>query len=181
MSLSTTSRHFLNTFRDGDSTTSLGSPFQCLAALSVKKFFPDIQPKLTLAQLETTSPHPVTCHQWEETNPALTLSIQISLKYYTHCWLLLCHLTWSQFSFLDRAECQTKWQLNVSTAERTGKVFFLFSVVVALTAPGTVRITSGNFQFLKSRSFTSRSRKWLRKDISEKSSSDSTWYRFRFI
>ena len=39
MSLSTASTHFLNTFRDGDSTTYLGSPFQCLIALSEKKFF----------------------------------------------------------------------------------------------------------------------------------------------
>ena len=34
MSLSTTSKQFLNTLRDGDSTTSLGSLFQCLTALS---------------------------------------------------------------------------------------------------------------------------------------------------
>ena len=39
-----------------------------------KEVFPDIQPKLTLAQLEVISPCPVTCHQWEETNPALTVS-----------------------------------------------------------------------------------------------------------
>ena len=39
MSLSTTSKRFLNTSRDGDSTTSLGSPFQCLTTLPVKKFF----------------------------------------------------------------------------------------------------------------------------------------------
>ena len=39
MSLSTTSKQFLNTSRDGDSTTSLRSLFQCLTTLSVKKFF----------------------------------------------------------------------------------------------------------------------------------------------
>jgi len=39
MSLSTTSERVLNTSRDGDSTTSRGSPFQCLTTLSVKKFF----------------------------------------------------------------------------------------------------------------------------------------------
>ena len=39
MSLSTTSKWFLNTFRDGDSTIELGSLFQCLTTLSVKKFF----------------------------------------------------------------------------------------------------------------------------------------------
>ena len=56
MSLSTTSKAFFNTFRNGDSTTSLGSLFQCLTILSVKKFFPDIQPKFTLAQLKAISP-----------------------------------------------------------------------------------------------------------------------------
>ena len=39
MSLSTTSKRFLNASKDGDSTTSLGSLFQCLTILSVKKFF----------------------------------------------------------------------------------------------------------------------------------------------
>lgn len=31
--------HFSNTSRDGNSTNSLGTPFQCLPILSVKKFF----------------------------------------------------------------------------------------------------------------------------------------------
>ncbi|KAK4824710.1 LOW QUALITY PROTEIN: hypothetical protein QYF61_017936 [Mycteria americana] len=39
MSLSTSSKRLLNTSRDGDSTTSLGSLFQCLITLSVKKNF----------------------------------------------------------------------------------------------------------------------------------------------
>jgi len=39
MSLSTTSKRFLNTSRDSDSTTTLGSPFQCFTTLSVKKCF----------------------------------------------------------------------------------------------------------------------------------------------
>ena len=39
MALSTTSKWFLSTFRDGDSTTSLGSLFHCLTTLSVKKCF----------------------------------------------------------------------------------------------------------------------------------------------
>ncbi|KAK4828289.1 hypothetical protein QYF61_024954 [Mycteria americana] len=39
MSLSTMSTRPLNTSRDGDSTTSLGSLFQCLTTLLVKKFF----------------------------------------------------------------------------------------------------------------------------------------------
>jgi len=44
MSLSTTSKRFLNTSRDGDSTTFLGSPFQCLTTLSVKKLFLNLNP-----------------------------------------------------------------------------------------------------------------------------------------
>ncbi|PKU44635.1 hypothetical protein llap_5071 [Limosa lapponica baueri] len=40
MSLSITSSHLSNTSRDGDSNTSLDSPFQCLITLLVKKFFP---------------------------------------------------------------------------------------------------------------------------------------------
>jgi len=39
MFLSATSAHLLNTSRDSDSTTALGSLFQCLTTLSVKKFF----------------------------------------------------------------------------------------------------------------------------------------------
>jgi len=39
MSLSATSTHALNTSRDGDSTTSLGSLFQYLTAISEKKCF----------------------------------------------------------------------------------------------------------------------------------------------
>ena len=38
MVLSATSEHFLNTSRDRVSTTSLGSPFQCLTTL-LEKFF----------------------------------------------------------------------------------------------------------------------------------------------
>jgi len=39
MSRSATSTHLLNISRDGDSATSLGSLFQCLTTLLVKKFF----------------------------------------------------------------------------------------------------------------------------------------------
>jgi len=39
MSLSTTPPHFLNTSRDSDCITSLGSPFQCISTLSENKFF----------------------------------------------------------------------------------------------------------------------------------------------
>ncbi|KAK4830521.1 hypothetical protein QYF61_011500 [Mycteria americana] len=53
MSLSTTSTRLLNTSGDCDSTTSLGSLFQCLITLSVKKFF--LISSLNLP--EETDPH----------------------------------------------------------------------------------------------------------------------------
>ena len=56
VSLSTTFKCFLSTSRLGDSTTSLGSPFQHLTTLR-EKIFPDVQPESPLAQLE-----PVGCH-----------------------------------------------------------------------------------------------------------------------
>ena len=52
-----------------------GEPIPVLNNPFCKEVFPDIQTKLTLMQLEAVSPHPVTCHQWEETNPALSVSI----------------------------------------------------------------------------------------------------------
>ena len=55
MSLSTTSKQFLNTLRDGDSTTSLGEPIPVLNNPFCIEVFPDIQPKLTLVQLEAIS------------------------------------------------------------------------------------------------------------------------------
>ncbi|KAK4825008.1 hypothetical protein QYF61_022954 [Mycteria americana] len=63
MSLSTSSKRPLNTSRDGDSTTSLGSLFQCLITLSSKP---------PLAQLEAISSCPITCYLGEETDPHLS-------------------------------------------------------------------------------------------------------------
>ena len=45
MLLSATSPQFFTSSRDNDSTTSLGSLCQCITTLSVKKFFPNIQPE----------------------------------------------------------------------------------------------------------------------------------------
>ncbi|KAK4811306.1 hypothetical protein QYF61_023358 [Mycteria americana] len=72
MSQSATSTRLLNTSRDGDSTTSLGSLFQCLTTLSVKKFFPNIHSKPLLTQLEAISSHPIASYLGEETDPHLT-------------------------------------------------------------------------------------------------------------
>ena len=63
MSLSTTSTLFLNTSRNSNSTTSLGSLFQCLITLYMKKFF--LIPSLGLPWCN------LTCH-WEK-GPMLSL------------------------------------------------------------------------------------------------------------
>ena len=63
---------FLNTSRNGDSATSLGSLFQCLTILSVKKVFPNSQAKPPLMQLEAIASHPITSYLGEETNTCLT-------------------------------------------------------------------------------------------------------------
>jgi len=78
MLLSAMSTRLLNTSRDGDLTTSLGSLFQCLTTLSVKNFFPNIRPKPALAQLEAIFSCPVTCYLGKQTNPHLaTISFQV--------------------------------------------------------------------------------------------------------
>jgi len=102
------STHLLNTSRDGDSTTSLGSLFQCLIALSRKKFFPDTKPKPPLVQLDAISSCPVTCYLTKETDIHLTTEYDRTLKlgygfscldaflnvvvFTGHCKLFLCDL-----------------------------------------------------------------------------------------
>ena len=44
-----------------------GEPVPVLNNPFCKEVFPNVQPKLTLVQLEAIFPCPVTCHQWEET------------------------------------------------------------------------------------------------------------------
>ncbi|KAK4826388.1 hypothetical protein QYF61_008059, partial [Mycteria americana] len=81
MSLSTSSKHLLNTSRDGDSTTSLGSLFQCLITLSVKKNFLISSLNVPLVQLEAISFCPITCYLGEETDPHLsTTSFQVVVE-----------------------------------------------------------------------------------------------------
>lgn len=72
MSQSATSAYLLNTSRDGDSITSVGS----LIILSVKRFFPSIQSELPLMQL-----CPIACYVGEETNLHLTTtSSQVTVE-----------------------------------------------------------------------------------------------------
>lgn len=56
---------------DRDSTTSLGSVFQYLAILSMKKVFLVLSLNLPTVQLKIISSHPVTCHLRNETNTLL--------------------------------------------------------------------------------------------------------------
>ncbi|KAK4822584.1 LOW QUALITY PROTEIN: hypothetical protein QYF61_017170 [Mycteria americana] len=66
---------------DGDSTTSLGSLFQCLTTRSVKNFFPNIQSKPPLPQLEAISSCASACYLGEQTDPHLaTASFQIVVE-----------------------------------------------------------------------------------------------------
>jgi len=60
MSLSTTSKWFLNTSRDGDFNHLPGEPIPVLNNPFCKEIFPEIQPKPPLEQLEAISPHSVT-------------------------------------------------------------------------------------------------------------------------
>jgi len=54
----------------GDSTTSLGCPFQCLTTLSEKNFF--LISNLDLAQLEAFPSHPLASYAGEKAKPHLT-------------------------------------------------------------------------------------------------------------
>jgi len=62
----------LNTSRDGDSTTSLGSLLQCLTTLLVKRFFVISSLNLSGGLLEAISSRPIIHCLGEETNTCLT-------------------------------------------------------------------------------------------------------------
>lgn len=79
MSLSTKSNLSLNSPRDGESTTSLGNPFQCLTTLSEKKCL--LISSLNLAQLKAIPSCPITGYLGEDTNPQLpTPSFQVVVE-----------------------------------------------------------------------------------------------------
>ena len=70
---------FSNTSRDGDSTTSLGSLFQCLTTLSLKNFF--LISNLNLTQLEAIASCPITSYLGEAANTCLTTtSFQVVIE-----------------------------------------------------------------------------------------------------
>ena len=62
----------MNTSRNGDCTTSLGSLRQCFSTLLEKKFFPNIQPEPPLVQLKAITSHPITVNLGEEADSQLT-------------------------------------------------------------------------------------------------------------
>ena len=79
MSLNTTSKHSLNTSRVGDSTTSLGSPFQCLTTLSV--IFSIAQMESPLVQIKAIPFSRITSYMVEEAGPQLTTtSLQVVIE-----------------------------------------------------------------------------------------------------
>jgi len=74
MSLSETSKCFLNASSVSDSATSLGSPFQHLTTLS------PIQPESPLAQLEATTTNPITSYVEEADPHFATTSFQVAVE-----------------------------------------------------------------------------------------------------
>lgn len=73
MSLSDTSAHHLNTFRDWASITYFpGKPMPVLNYPFHEGIFPNSQSQPPLVQFEAISPHPITCCLWDEVNPCLT-------------------------------------------------------------------------------------------------------------
>jgi len=80
MSLSTTSKHFLNTCGDSNTTTSLGSPFQHLLSLSEKNGFLITNPTSPLAVPHAIPSSPVSSYMEEEADTHLApTSFQVGL------------------------------------------------------------------------------------------------------
>ena len=119
MSQSATSTRFLNTPRDGDSTTSLGSLFQCLTTLSVKKFFLisslnlpwcNLRPLPLILLLVTWEKRPICEHRSLQV-PSMTVSVEG-----TH--VFICFAKWSSgttkqgLSQLSCALWSKRWLLS---------------------------------------------------------------------
>ena len=120
LSCSKTCRCFLNTFRDSDSTSSLGSLFST-SPLSEEKFFPKIQPEPPLVQLRATTSHPITCYMREEADSHLTrASFQLVVESYkVSPEPFTLHTKQSQLLhlFLTRLVLQTPHQLFCSSLD----------------------------------------------------------------
>ena len=80
MPLSTIYKCFLKTFWDGDTITSLGSPFQYLTTSS-EKLFPSIQPESPQVQLEILPSCLTASYMGEEADTNLaTTSLQVVVE-----------------------------------------------------------------------------------------------------
>ena len=80
--ISTTSKHFLNTSKDGNSTNLPGQPVP-VPDQSIRELFPNIHPESPLAQLEAIPSSPITSYVREETDLHLaTVSLQVVTKSY---------------------------------------------------------------------------------------------------
>lgn len=101
----------LNTFKDGDSTTFLGSPVQCLATISVKNF-------LLMSSLNLP---------WHSLRPfPLVLSLVACEKRLTH----LATLSFKGVVQSDQVTHKTLFlQTNLSSEKRRGKTFIDFNAL----------------------------------------------------
>ena len=80
MPLCAISTLLLNTFRVGDSTTSLISLFQCITTVR-EEIFPNIQPESPLLQREAITSCAMNSYLGEEANPLLaTVSFQVTVE-----------------------------------------------------------------------------------------------------
>jgi len=75
------SRQVLINSREGNSTASLGSLFQCSVTLTVKKFFPHVQMELPVFQFVPIASCPVMGRCWKEPGPIhLTAALWIFMS-----------------------------------------------------------------------------------------------------
>jgi len=98
-----------------------------------QQVFPDIQPKLTLAQLEAISPHPVTCPTEKRSAPHNSLQTQISLLFVfstKQSLLDYCeHKRSSQIFQAQEALRKSRWLLLLRMVSRRTRPLQLLRVV----------------------------------------------------
>ena len=149
MSLSATSWCFLNTSRDSDSTTSLGSLCQCLTTLSEKKFFCKQQLHIYLAlkmfQLEEMQ-KPLdegplcwaadveSCSAWKITVSLRKRNSSYTTNYFRRgeSWITVwtCHLiglrSFMYESHMCQQDCRKREVFNRAAVLRKGCEMYLF-------------------------------------------------------
>jgi len=116
VSLSITSKRFLNTSIDGDFTPSLSSPIQRLTALR-EVVFPNIRPGSPLAKLGAIPSSPIASDVGEEADFLSTTSLRVvwgvfhtnHSVYPMHSVQDLIGAKCQQYCFSDFSELETKW------------------------------------------------------------------------